>query len=160
MFESVEENQIVYLIFAGVFIMFFLALLVILFFNYSRNKILQQSSINQQMQLDHQENLLRSNILIQEQERSRIAAELHDDIGVKLSVVRLYVNQIKKHISNGFEVESLVLKTNEILDSSIDATRRISHELLPPVLEEFGLESALKEFIQHTSDASDLQFEL
>ncbi len=160
MFESYQENEVVIFISIAILCMLLLALLVIFFFHYSRNKILQQKNINQQMQIKHQDELLKNNIIIQEQERARIAAELHDDIGVKLSVIRLYVNQIAKHKTKQNDSESILVKTNQILDTTIDTTRRISHELLPPVLEELGLRLALDEFVRETAEASGISIKL
>ncbi|MEL7343207.1 MAG: histidine kinase, partial [Bacteroidota bacterium] len=85
-------------------------------------------------------------ILAQEEERTRIARELHDDIGSKLSVMSMFVKQLGSVMPAG-ETE-LVEEIDGMIMKSMDTTRRISHELLPPTLQKFGLVSALTELAE------------
>ncbi|HEX8562720.1 MAG TPA: ATP-binding protein [Flavobacterium sp.] len=88
------------------------------------------------MQLEYQKNLLESGILVQEQERTRIAADLHDSIIGKLTVVR-FKNQSeydRAHI-------------DLLLGESIDEARRISHDLSPPMLEFIEMDELVDDII-------------
>ncbi|QEE50833.1 hypothetical protein FUA48_14970 [Flavobacterium alkalisoli] len=73
-------------------------------------------------QIEHQKQLLETGIIAQEQERTRIAADLHDSLIGKLTVLRLK-NQTAQ---NTEEIDSL-------LGESIAEARRISHDLTPPM---------------------------
>ncbi|GJM36379.1 MAG: hypothetical protein DHS20C18_53800 [Saprospiraceae bacterium] len=129
----------------GIIVMVALALAFILFFNLLQRKLLKEKNQRQELQLRHQETLLHSTILTQEKERSRIARDLHDEIGSKLNVIHLNMHRLKKIESQSTELAETVEEVNQLIHNTIDTTRRISHELLPPTLEEFGLIEALKE---------------
>jgi two-component system, NarL family, sensor kinase len=75
------------------------------------------------MKLEHQKMLLQTSLETQEKERNRIAADLHDGLIGKLTVVRLK-SQIGAEIT---EIDTL-------LGDSIAEARRISHDLTPPML--------------------------
>lgn len=76
------------------------------------------------LKLEYQSNLLKTTIIVQEEERNRIAADLHDSVIGKLTVLKLK-NQISYQAD---EIDSL-------LEESIKETRRISHNLIPPMID-------------------------
>lgn len=88
------------------------------------------------LQLDYQKNLLESGIAVQEQERTRIAADLHDSLIGKLTLLRL-----KNQSEYSFEQIDL------LLGETIDEARRISHDLSPPMLEFVELHELLEDII-------------
>jgi PAS domain S-box-containing protein len=83
----------------------------------------------------------------QEQERKRLGAELHDGIGQVLSAIVLQVSQLEASASNlhphDLNAEMNQLKHN--LREAIREVRNISHDLMPEMLESFGLEEAVKQ---------------
>jgi len=145
MANYLQENEIVFLMAFGVIIMLALALAFVLFFNRSQRKLLQEKNHSQALQLAHQQELLNSIIFTQENERKRIAKDLHDDIGSKLNVALLHMHRLKKFREEPEKFGQTVGEINQMLHTTVDTTRRISHELLPPTLENFGLEQAIKE---------------
>jgi two-component system NarL family sensor kinase len=149
-----QESNIVTMMIIGILIMLAFALAFIIFANYSQKKILKEQMDKQKLAYDHQENLLHSTILTQEAERKRIAKDLHDEIGSKLNIILLNTFRLKEEVK---EIESVVDITTEIatvINRTIDSTRRISHELLPPTLEEFGLVEAIRE-LQHNFNQTE-----
>jgi signal transduction histidine kinase len=146
----------------GILIMLALALAFVLFFNFSQKKILKEQMQNQKLAFEHQESLLHSTILTQEKERKRIARDLHDEIGSKLNVILLNMHRLKKFQKGNSEMEEIAKEVNIVIHKTIDTTRRISHDLLPPTLEEFGLVEAIKELrdsFQNTGSVS-IHFDL
>lgn len=143
--SGLQENTFVFLMAIGILIMLALALAFVLFFNFSQNKILTEQMRNQQLAYEHQEELLHSTILTQEAERKRIARELHDEIGSKLNIILLNIHRLKKFTQENEEMGAITKEVNTVINTTIDTTRRISHDLLPPILEEFGLIEAIKE---------------
>ena len=129
----------------GILIMLALALAFILFFNFSQKRILKEQMRQQRMAYEHQEALLHSTILTQEEERKRIAQDLHDEIGSKLNVILLNAHQLKKLEKGNLAMASITNELSSLVNTTIETTRRISHDLLPPTLEEFGLVEAIKE---------------
>lgn len=97
----------------------------------------------QELKLKHKSDLIRYNIETQEKERHRIAEDLHDDVGSQLNLISLGLHRINKIESNldKAETEAILLITERV----IDRVRSLSHELLPPILEKFGLVAALEE---------------
>lgn len=88
------------------------------------------------LQLEYQRNLLESGLIVQEQERTRIAADLHDSLISKLTVIRLK-NQSEY---NSEQIDIL-------LGETLDEARRISHDLSPPMLEFIEAEELLEDII-------------
>lgn len=132
-----------------------MALTLLVFYNRHQRKLYAKERAVQEMQLAHQRALLENNILVQEQERRRIARDLHDEIGNKLNITRLNIAQIRP--DNATQWPNLIGDAKQLIDAAIDASRRISHNLLPPVLQEFGLEKALAELCRELSTADSLK---
>jgi two-component system NarL family sensor kinase len=91
--------------------------------------------------------LLNASIKFQEEERQRIAADLHDDAGPLLATVRLYLNENLIHQDPASQLQS-IYNAKQIIDDTIRLIRNISHSLMPPTLKNFGLESAVNDLFQ------------
>lgn len=85
---------------------------------------------------------LRSVIDGQDQERHRLARELHDSLGQSLIAVRLQLESAEKPGTS--QVRAAVDVSKGMIDQAIDEVRRISNALQPAALDEFGLETALR----------------
>ena len=144
----------------GILIMLALALAFVLFFNLTQKKILKEQMTNQKLAFTHQEELLFKTILIQEEERKRIAKDLHDDIGSKLNVIFLNMHRLSKYKGENKEIGEISSEVNSLINTTIESTRRISHDLLPPTLEEFGIIEALKELIEPYNHSEALSIKL
>ena len=84
----------------------------------------------------------------QERERKRISMELHDELGQSLAVLKLQIRVIQKDL--GDDQQDLKERCVELLlylDGVIDDVRRLSRDLSPAILEDLGLQSALKYLI-------------
>lgn len=143
----------------GILVMLALALAFVIFFNYSKKKIIIEQMRVQQLAYQHQEELLYSTILTQEAERKRIARDLHDEIGSKLNVILLNFHRLKKHGQGQEEILNISNEVSTLIHTTIDTTRQISHDLLPPTLEEFGLVEAIKELRDTLYQAALLKIE-
>ncbi len=81
---------------------------------------------------------------VQEQERKRIAADLHDRLGSMLSTVKLYFNSVEEQIDHlKTQNREQYHKATTLLDEACDEVRKISHNLVSGELIKFGLVSAL-----------------
>ncbi len=88
----------------------------------------------------------------QEQERKRISMELQDELGQSLAVLKLQVRAIERGLEDS--QQDLKMECRELLeylDGVIDNVRRISRDLSPAILEDLGLQSALKYLIDGVS---------
>jgi two-component system NarL family sensor kinase len=98
----------------------------------------------------------------QENERKRIAGELHDSVGPLLSLTQLYISDLSDSIDAKNEEDKVLLdKSQKILQEACDETRNISHNLMPGVLIRLGLVSAMRELINKVkgSNQFDISFE-
>lgn len=93
----------------------------------------------------------------QDEERRRIARELHDSVGQLLAAAGMAVSKISraKHELSS-EINKGVEETSELIAQALTETRTISHLLHPPLLEEVGLEATLRGFIQGFSRRSKI----
>ncbi|WP_026463836.1 PAS domain S-box protein [Adhaeribacter aquaticus] len=98
---------------------------------------------NLQIRLNQQKALLLAILEAQEEERRRISESLHNGVGQMLYATKLNLEQA---------THSLPLvpleKANKLLDAAIQETRRVSHELVPIVLRDFGLTKAVEEMCE------------
>ncbi|WP_235297970.1 sensor histidine kinase [Portibacter marinus] len=148
-----KESQLTLFIIIVIIVMTLLIISIILFFNISQKRILAEKEKRHQQKMKFQKQLLAKNIETQEKERSRIARELHDDLSSKLNVVNLNVELLKLRGQNGDNAEILDM-ISQALTESIERSRKISHELMPPILEKFGLCEAIIDLARgiNTSD--------
>jgi signal transduction histidine kinase len=95
---------------------------------------------------------------IQDDERRRIARELHDSVGQYLAALKMNLGQIER---GSPEVDKDVLEdSRQLLDQCVSETRTISHLLHPPLLNESGLGSAAKWYVEGFSQRSGIQVAL
>ncbi|MGD9212144.1 MAG: histidine kinase [Desulfobacteraceae bacterium] len=80
-----------------------------------------------------------------EQERIRIAREIHDQFGQSLTILKMDLSWINKHLSNPpFEVEQKIGTMAELIDDTMKNIHSVTAELRPVILEDFGLAAALE----------------
>ena len=89
-----------------------------------------------------------------ENERRRIASDLHDELGPLLSAVKLQINNIE---TAGEEDQQLVIKSSQHIDSIIHKLREISNNLMPNTLLRKGLKTAIIELADTYKKASKLE---
>ncbi len=92
-------------------------------------------------------------LTMQDEERRRIARELHDGLGQELAGAKMLLDQRNKTPQRSAEVESEVVT---IIDRALLQVRSISHLLHPPLLDEVGLASALEWYISGFSKRSGI----
>ncbi|MEO1262398.1 MAG: sensor histidine kinase [Bacteroidota bacterium] len=109
----------------------------------------QESEIQRQriQQLEQEKKVLSLNSMIegQEQERMRIANDLHDGLGGLLTSVKSHFNSL----NGGIEKNTLFEKTNYLIDEACVEVRRISHNMMPRALTLSGLEGALEDLAEN-----------
>lgn len=104
--------------------------------------------------LQLQRERITAEITILENERKRIAADLHDSMGPLLSTIKLNIHSIS--IADERD-NQIIERSSRYIDEVIRSLRQISHNLLPATLEKKGLTEALHEFIRQLSDKRTLE---
>ncbi len=94
----------------------------------------------------------------EEDERGRIAKDLHDGLGPLLSTCKIYLHNLKNIQFSPKEMNSFV-KLSELINESLAGVREISNNLSPHVLRNFGLVHALTVFLDKFSAYNEIMIE-
>lgn len=124
--------------------MFIMAITLVSVVVFNQRRVIRFNKQIQKMEEERQQMLLRASIRSQEEERQRIAADLHDDAGPLLATARLYLSENLIHQEPAVQLQS-IFSAKQIIDDTIQLIRNISHSLMPPTLKNFGLEAAIKD---------------
>jgi signal transduction histidine kinase len=105
------------------------------------------------------ESLLERIVQVQEEERKRVARELHDEVGQSLSALLLAIQSSR---GNGKPTEELKTDLEHQTTQLIGEVHRLAWGMRPSILDDFGLDSALSRLVQeiakHSSTAIDYQY--
>lgn len=131
-----------------------IAVFLVFFVVFYQKRMLQKKMETQALESDYQRQLLQSTIESQEKERRRIASELHDGAGAMLSAAKLNLAMIGSGVIPKEEYAETVKDSKDMLDETIETIRRISKDLLPSSLEQFGLVKAIEELADKLSSST------
>lgn len=136
-----------------------LTLLLISFLSYRTYRQKQQLQQQQIHQLQSEKLLLASESILkgQEDERSRMAQDLHDGLGGMLSSIKLTLSSMKGNVILTEDNARLFTKAFEQLDSSINEMRRVAHNMMPEALVKLGLQQALQDYCDTINDSKQLR---
>ena len=95
-------------------------------------------------------------VLGQEEERQRIAQDLHDGLGGLLSTVKAHVGNIQGEVT-ALEQINVVQKTNDLVDHACEEVRRISHNMMPSSMRLGGVKQGVKEIIAQLRSVHGLE---
>ncbi len=125
-----------------ILIAFFISLIII------NSKRRQQSEIEK----------LNAIIAAEDTERTRIAKDMHDDLGPLLSGIKLQINLLSGN-SSPDQIETALSQTSLQLDNAIDNIRYIVRNLMPPGLQKHGLIKCILDFQFIVSKSKNTRFE-
>jgi PAS domain S-box-containing protein len=91
----------------------------------------------------------------QEQERRRIAREIHDDLGQALTALRLDVAWLGRRVdADARATHEKLARMGQLVDATVESVQAIARDLRPPILDDVGVAAAIewqaKEFERHT----------
>jgi two-component system, NarL family, sensor kinase len=124
--------------------------------NYQHKQKIQQqriSELEKEKQLTATEAVLKG----EEQERTRLAKDLHDGLGGMLSGIKYSFANMKGNLIMTEENARSFERSMDMLDSSIKEMRRVAHNLMPEALVKFGLDTALKDFCSDINQSSAIR---
>jgi len=148
-----QKNTLNYILFAGAAIA--LLILFLSYRNYRQNKEIQLRRINE---LEREKKLTATEAVFkgEEQERTRMAKDLHDGLGGLLSGIKYSLNTMKGNLIMTPENNQTLERSMDMLDSSIKEMRRVAHNMMPETLVKFGLDIALKDFCSEINQTGAL----
>jgi two-component system, NarL family, sensor kinase len=143
-----------------------LTLLVVsflIYLNLRRSRMLARQTEKMQQQrivdLEKDHELLVVNSLLkgQEEERGRMARDLHDGLGGLLSGVKFSMHHMKDNLIVTNENMAVFERSLDLIDTSIAELRRIAHNMMPEGLVSYGLDEALKQYCSSINTNGMLQ---
>lgn len=129
--------------------------MIVFVFAYQR-RILQHQEHLRELQELRQRQMLEAALDAQETERRRVARDLHDEVGGMLALIRLNIGQVERKSQDPVTAET-AQRSKELLDEAIQSVRRISHDLLPVVLDKMGLVQAINSLVHSVPADSGLE---
>src|SRR5687767_2142916 len=150
-----QANTTTTALFLGTIGMLVLTIGLVVFIIMHQRRVQRFQQKLQQMEIDQQKMMLNASIKLQEEERQRLAADLHDDAGPLLATARLYLNENLVNQDKATQLQA-IFQARQIIDDTIQLVRNISHSLMPPTLKNFGLESAINDVFQKISGSGSM----
>ena len=150
-----NSSGFTYIMLFGTLAMVSLTLGIVFFVIFHQRKVIRFNNQLKKLEDEKQQILLNASIKFQEEERNRIAADLHDDVGPLLATARLYLNENMINQEPAAQLQS-IFSAKQIIDDAIQLIRNISHSMMPPTLKNFGLESAMSDLFQKINGSGTL----
>ncbi|MDR3025279.1 histidine kinase [Chryseobacterium sp.] len=138
------------------FIIFFIVLILLLLYAYKqRAKSIKRRDELHALAMEQEKQNSKISTLTallegQEQERGRLARDLHDGLGGLLSGTKHQLSYLNPHQSEN--IEEGISKSIEQIDGAVEELRRVAHNLMPDLLTKYGLEVAIQEFASRISN--------
>lgn len=150
------HNQRIQLWLLAVLLLLLLSTGALLHRYYKQKRTLQQQKIEE---LEKEKQLLASQALLrgQEEERSRLAKDLHDGLGGMLSGIKLTLGTMKGNMIVSGDNAKLLTGALSRLDETIAEMRRVAHSMMPEALINLGLGQALLDYCEGLREASGIE---
>lgn len=148
-----HQHTLNYILIGGA--VFLLALFGLSYRNYQQKQKLHHQRIQEletEKKLEATEAVLKG----EEQERARLAKDLHDGLGGMLSGMKYSFNTMKGNLIMTPENQQAFDRSMDMLDSSIKEMRRVAHNMMPEALVKFGLDVALKDYCNDINSSGAL----
>jgi signal transduction histidine kinase len=138
-------------------VIFIIAVGVVILNQHFQKNLYRQKLEQEEIKNRHQQELLTSSILVQEQERKRIAQDIHDELGALLSISRMHLVQLEeKETNQATHILPSLQNIRSLTEKALSSMRKISHELMPPQLETFGLLKTLEAVAGHANKTGNI----
>ena len=155
-----QDTDIILIFISSALITVTLASLVAIFVVTYQKRIAAQQLQMQQLENKRNQELLKATIEGQERERKRLAKDLHDGIGSLLSGLKLNLSFQVRNAHTTPEQINFLKEARDMIDEGMVTVRRVSHNLLPATLENFGLIEALRECMEPLQKTGEIDITL
>ncbi|MGN6617163.1 MAG: tetratricopeptide repeat-containing sensor histidine kinase [Ilyomonas sp.] len=143
-----KSNQYILFSIAGIVLT---GLIALIFFLQARNRkkafALELNALQKQKEIYVLEALMQG----EEKERSRIAKDLHDGVAGTLAAAKMHLSSIVHHTQNLLQSDNY-RQSVQLLDDATNEVRKTSHNLMPEVLLQYGLDEAMRRYCNNISN--------
>jgi signal transduction histidine kinase len=155
-----QERLIKYILIGVLALLLFLGIVAQRAYRNRQKLLISQKELQQQkiIQLENEKQLTATQAVVQgqEEERSRLAKDLHDGLGGILSSAKYSFNNMKQHFILTEDNAMAFEKSMSMLDASIAELRRVAHNMMPESLMKLSLNEALQDYCQQVSSSGVL----
>lgn len=152
--ESIKEIDLIIILLAGTLVMLVMSAIVVYFVVSYQSKVLKQREAIRVVEMRFQNEILAATFIAAEKERTLIAKNIHDDIGVLINVIKMNNNQLNQP-SLDIETTKKIIETNNQLATEIyENIRLIYNDLMSPTLIKLGLVRALGQFCDQLNQSN------
>ncbi|MBX6379292.1 MAG: tetratricopeptide repeat protein [Thermoflavifilum aggregans] len=138
-----NQKRLIYML--GITALLFATILLLSYRTYRQKQKIQQQRINE-LETEKELSAIKAVLKGEEQERTRLAKDLHDGLSGMLSGIKYTLQNIKGNLIMSPENQQALERSIDMLDNSIKEMRRIAHNMMPEVLVRYGLDTALKDY--------------
>lgn len=132
-----------------------IALIALVFIFWQRSQRQKQAALEQAQKVSLRDAQIRAAIESQENERKRFARDLHDGMGQSISALKLMLNTLPAHATSEERV-SVVERSEALLNEMYQEIRRIAFNLMPQVLVQHGLVTAMLESVKRINESGNV----
>lgn len=104
--------------------------------------------------------VLNAEFSAQEKERKRLAQDLHDDLGTRMSALKLFISSLSANLIKGEEGQSIKTNAENLLDESIKDLRAILNNLSPDTVSKFGYYKAIEDLAIRINNTHSIKVEI
>ncbi|SDE13499.1 Histidine kinase-, DNA gyrase B-, and HSP90-like ATPase [Mucilaginibacter pineti] len=137
------ENSLIPVLIIGTLVVVVLITCLFFFVIIYQRKMIKNQTELRALHDERQSELMSAVFETQESERKRLAEDLHDSVGQVLSAIKLNLHRLDKNCISE-TTQPLLMDTRKLTDECIQEIRNIIHNVLPPVLTDYGLLVALE----------------
>ncbi|WPU94118.1 sensor histidine kinase [Mucilaginibacter sabulilitoris] len=137
------ENSLIPVLIIGTLVVVVLITCLFFFVIIYQRKMIKSQAELRTLHDERQGDLMNAVFETQESERKRLAEDLHDSVGQVLSAIKLNLHRIDKNCISE-STQPLLADTRRLTDECIQEIRNIIHNVLPPVLTDYGFLVALE----------------
>ncbi|PWK73822.1 histidine kinase [Mucilaginibacter oryzae] len=132
---------------------------VLLYQNFQKNLIALELE-KAELEARQRDELLQNSIMVQEEERKRIAQDLHDDLGAVISIIKMNLMLMRQKQNENVVADDPAGNVQNLInlsETAMASVRNISHQLMPPQLEAFGLLKSIESVVDQINQLGEIE---
>ena len=151
--ENQSEINIVAIVIIGtmgvLFLVFFIIFIVLLY----QKRMLANKTQLAHAEKEHQKQLLDAALAVAEMERQKIATNLHDEVGLNLSLLKINFSKLNPENTSSEASQNLLANSYALIENSMEIVRGIQNDIRPRTLMSLGLVAAIKQLAREITIA-------